>query len=184
MKIESRRQLPEFIRFLGLPMVAAEIGVAEGRFSLELLQAGISHLYLVDRWKSEPTQKGDGGFPQDWHDSNLNNCKTNLLSFKDCITFLQGDSSTNAGNVESNTLGMVYIDGDHSYEGVKKDLNAWYPKVVPGGIIAMHDYLNVADYGVKKAAEEFCLINGYTIQDLIIIPETNIMDAGAYFIKH
>jgi len=48
----------------------------------------------------------------------------------------------------------------------------------------MHDYMNVADYGVKKAAEEFCLSNGYTIEDLIIIPETNIMDAGAYFIKH
>jgi len=114
MKITSRRQLPELMKALGLLMVAAEIGVAEGRFSLELLQAGISHLYLVDRWYSNPNQKGDGGFPQEWHDNNLNNCKTLLSSFTPNITFLQGHSVMNANNAVDDTLGMVYIDADPS----------------------------------------------------------------------
>jgi len=29
----------------------------------------------------------------------------------------------------------VYIDGDHRYESVKKDIEAWYNKVMIGGIV-------------------------------------------------
>lgn len=39
---------------------------------------------------------------------------------------------------------MVFIDGDHSYEGCKGDISAWLPHVKPGGIMAVHDY-NKAD---------------------------------------
>lgn len=35
---------------------------------------------------------------------------------------------------------MVFIDGDHSYEGCKGDIEAWFPHLVPGGIMAIHDY--------------------------------------------
>lgn len=37
---------------------------------------------------------------------------------------------------------MLFIDGDHSSEAVKKDVNDWLPFVSPGGIIAFHDVLN------------------------------------------
>ena len=33
----------------------------------------------------------------------------------------------------------VFIDGNHSYEYVKKDLENYWPKVKPGGIVALHD---------------------------------------------
>ena len=36
---------------------------------------------------------------------------------------------------------MVFIDGDHSYEGAKGDIEAWVPLLPPGGIVAVHDYL-------------------------------------------
>lgn len=36
---------------------------------------------------------------------------------------------------------MVFVDGDHSYEGCKGDIEAWMPYIIPGGIIAIHDYL-------------------------------------------
>ena len=36
---------------------------------------------------------------------------------------------------------MVFIDGDHSYEGCKGDIEAWVPVIKPGGILAVHDYL-------------------------------------------
>lgn len=35
---------------------------------------------------------------------------------------------------------MVFIDGDHSYEGAKGDIEAWLPLIKPGGIMAVHDY--------------------------------------------
>jgi predicted O-methyltransferase YrrM len=36
-------------------------------------------------------------------------------------------------------LGMVFIDGGHSFELVETDYEAWAPKVAPGGILAVHD---------------------------------------------
>lgn len=51
---------------------------------------------------------------------------------------------------------MVLIDGDHTYEGVKSDLDFWIPKLKKGGIVWLHDYLPVEEYpGVKKAIEGF-----------------------------
>lgn len=35
---------------------------------------------------------------------------------------------------------MVFIDGDHSYEGASGDIINWLPNIKPGGIIAVHDY--------------------------------------------
>jgi len=76
---------------------------------------------------------------------------------------VKGDSSTSLSTFEDDTFDMLYIDGDHSYEGVRKDLEQAYKKVKPGGWIMGHDYemnMNKAktkyDFGVKKAVDEFC----------------------------
>jgi predicted O-methyltransferase YrrM len=34
---------------------------------------------------------------------------------------------------------FLFIDGDHSYSGVKRDFEDYSPFVRPGGIIAFHD---------------------------------------------
>jgi hypothetical protein len=39
-------------------------------------------------------------------------------------------------------ISLLWIDGDHSYEGVKDDFEAWTPFVIPGGIIAFHDSID------------------------------------------
>jgi predicted O-methyltransferase YrrM len=36
-------------------------------------------------------------------------------------------------------LGMVFIDGGHSYEAVLTDYQCWYPHLLPGGYLAFHD---------------------------------------------
>jgi hypothetical protein len=50
---------------------------------------------------------------------------------------------------------FVFIDADHEYEGVKRDILAWYPKVRKGGFLMGHD--THAD-GVRRAVME-CLTN-------------------------
>jgi hypothetical protein len=35
---------------------------------------------------------------------------------------------------------MVFIDGDHSYEGCAGDITGWIPHIKPGGVLAIHDY--------------------------------------------
>ena len=37
------------------------------------------------------------------------------------------------------TVGLLFIDGNHRYVGVRADFEAWYAHVVPGGVIAFHD---------------------------------------------
>ena len=36
-------------------------------------------------------------------------------------------------------LDFVYIDGNHAYEYVKKDIGLYYPKLKKGGVIGGHD---------------------------------------------
>ena len=59
---------------------------------------------------------------------------------------------------------MIYIDADHSYNGVLHDLKLSYEKIKDGGFIMGHDYeqnmsktKNVYNFGVKRAVDEFCL---------------------------
>jgi len=47
----------------------------------------------------------------------------------------------------------VFIDADHSYEGVRKDIDAWLPKVMPGGILCGHDFDGMFP-GVIQAVDE------------------------------
>ena len=57
-----------------------------------------------------------------------------------------------ADNFEDGEVDCLFIDAGHSYEAVKKDIEAWLPKMKPNGIIAGHDYNAWA--GVKKAVDE------------------------------
>jgi len=49
---------------------------------------------------------------------------------------------------------LVFIDGDHSHEGVKADIEAWSPKIKSWrGFLTGHDY-NHNEPGVVKAVDE------------------------------
>ncbi len=45
----------------------------------------------------------------------------------------------------SEAIAMLWVDGDHSYEAVRRDIEDWLPLVVPGGFAAFHD--THASYG-------------------------------------
>lgn len=77
-----------------------------------------------------------------------NMIKSNI---SDIITPLKMDSVTASTRFQDNSLDFVFIDANHHYEFVKKDIEAWYPKVKPGGTIAGHDYIRE----VKQAVDEF-----------------------------
>lgn len=44
-------------------------------------------------------------------------------------------------NVTLEQVDMVFVDGDHSYEGAKADILGWMPLIKEGGIMAVHDFL-------------------------------------------
>ena len=51
---------------------------------------------------------------------------------------------------------FLFIDGDHSFNGELKDIELWYPKVISGGVIMVHDVYNIGDFSpepdVQRAA--------------------------------
>jgi hypothetical protein len=64
----------------------------------------------------------------------------------ECIAALPGDFDT------------VFLDGDHSYEGVARDLDALRGRLRPGGVLLVHDLFHPAnesgEYGVARATAE------------------------------
>lgn len=178
MVINYRRELVDLMKHFGLPLIAVEAGVAEGNFSVDLLESGLERLYSIDAWKTLD-QKGDGAQNQWWHDKNYHSASSRLMRFKEKSVIIKGITSEVADQIPDNTLGLVYLDGDHSYEGVKKDVQAYWIKLVVGGILATHDW-NDPNYGTKKYFEEFAVENNLEIHYL---PEDKGEDAGAYIFK-
>lgn len=71
------------------------------------------------------------------------------------IILLEGDSNSQEiiNKIRSlfpDGLDFLFIDGDHSYEGVKKDFTNYSPLVKIGGYVAFHDIVedNESRYGV------------------------------------
>jgi predicted O-methyltransferase YrrM len=54
---------------------------------------------------------------------------------------------------DAGPIGMLWIDGDHSYASVRKDFDDWFPRLASGGWYAMHDTVN-AWHGPTRLARE------------------------------
>jgi predicted O-methyltransferase YrrM len=50
--------------------------------------------------------------------------------------------SADVANFWNRPIRLLWIDGDHTYEGAKKDLDGFLPHLVPGAAVAFHDALN------------------------------------------
>lgn len=177
--ITYRTQLPDLMREHGLPMTAAEIGVAEGFNSNDLLQNGIEKLWMIDIWQHEKVQ-GDGSMPEEWHNKNYTQAMERVAPFGDKAVPMKGFSKDMALQIPDESLGLVYIDAGHSYEDCLLDLQTWFPKLVRGGVMAGHDYLN-RSYGVYPAVWNFTM--GGRMYEVFTIKEDKDEDAGFYFFK-
>ncbi len=107
------------------------------------------NLISIDTFKGTQNEElhkqivGDNSIYQDFY-YNVDN--PNLTIIK--------NSSHEASKLFTNgSIDFLMIDGDHSYEGVKKDINDYFYKIKPGGIISGDDYK--AFEGVKLAVNEF-----------------------------
>ena len=73
---------------------------------------------------------------------------------------LQGDSAPLITGL-SERWDLVFVDGDHTYAGMMRDLAALAGRVLDGGTIMCHDYFDARnndpdnhDYGVRQAVDE------------------------------
>jgi hypothetical protein len=80
--------------------------------------------------------------------------------------------NSQAPRTEPASIDLLFIDGDHTYEGCKADILTWAPRVVPGGDIIFHDSYE-GSYGVQRAALEFAQANADEYEIIIspVIPK-------------
>ncbi len=132
--------------------VVVEIGVYKGRsicsVAPECKRRGIS-LFGVD-----PYGFTTGGGEMDG-DEMFKLVEENLKAFDvlDIVAILRQPSVIAAKGFPDQSIDLVMIDGPHDYDNVLLDIQAWLPKIKPGGMIAGHDYCGKWP-GVARAIHE------------------------------
>lgn len=159
---ENRIVMLEYINSKFTNGVGAEIGVAAGHFSKQILATWTNcrEFYCIDLWEQQQTGYVDG--------CNLSNEKQNatyqqiLLDFAEYphVKIIKNWSHEAVKNFSDEYFDFIYIDANHSYKASLEDMKMWYPKIKKGGILAGHDYFDGPEesYGVKKAADEFAAL--------------------------
>ncbi len=170
-KVRVRRRGQERQRLLSLlPARAecAEVGTWRGDFAAAILASRRpARLYLIDPWeyRTDPgyDQASYGGHSEDgqarldaMHASVLERFDAQIRSGQ--VLVRRARSLEAAAGFADESLDWVYIDADHSYEGVSGDLEAFFRVVRPGGFLAGDDYGHEGSWfedGVRRAVDEF-----------------------------
>ncbi|MFW2439050.1 MAG: class I SAM-dependent methyltransferase [Arenicellales bacterium] len=155
--------------------VVAEVGVASGEFSEQILNyCKPKSLHLIDYWKKNKRAHGVsptsiirsflGSSEQDW---NVVNNKFEQEIGSGNVELHRGYSWDMLAELPDYSLDWVYIDAAHDYVSVSKDLEVARIKVKEDGIIAGHDYVRWGKFGYKcgvvDAVNEFCILNDYEL---------------------
>jgi len=132
---------------------AIEIGCFRGVTSLLLAEAcktAGKTLICIDPWNNS----------QDWSDDSVYYYFLETIKeHRDRVVVIRAtsDKAVNClpSDIKDSGCGFMFVDGDHSYEGAKKDLANYYPLLSGGGVMAVHDVFDTGWKGVGQAVEEF-----------------------------
>lgn len=142
-----------------------EVGVFTGQFSRVLWTTKPSELVLIDIFEGINISGNQDGCNVVSADLGKSYEFLKKASEGLPIKILKGRSEEILPTFKDEWFDMIYIDGDHSYEGVKRDLLLALKKTKRGGLLLLHDYdINPKkcpyNYDfipeINKAVKEFC----------------------------
>jgi predicted O-methyltransferase YrrM len=137
-----------------------EFGSWKGRSTKAIALACPGTVYAVDHWKgseselstnqAEAVRLGADGL----YDLFRLNLRDEIRSGKVIPIRAESKSATLFLSAEKGYgwADMLFIDGDHMYESVKRDIQLWMPFVAHGGLLCGHDYYDAP--GVMQAVRE------------------------------
>ena len=114
-----------------------EIGSRYGASTIGMAGMGARAVYALDwhkgdKWHEAAGLTGDT-LTQFW-------LHVNHYQLRDKIIPLVGSSQQVLPTLRQGMFDLIFIDGDHSYEGVKYDLEQSLPLLAEGGVVVLHDY--------------------------------------------
>lgn len=164
----------------GVPGPFVEIGSYCGKSSIYLGAAAVEHgrlLYAVDHHRgSEENQAGWEFHEPDLIDESIG-CMDTLPLFRRTIfdaglegtvVAVVGDSAAIAASW-STGLALLFVDGGHGTAPAHADYDGWTPKLVPGGVLLIHDVFPDPADGGKPPYEIYlrALDDGFTEVDVV-----------------
>lgn len=165
--IHNRLYFPDILNGLKLLGEGVEVGVFQGVYSAWILKRWEGKkLYSVDSWKSFSKEEyvdmvnlSDEEMEKYYQDAVYM-----LKEYGDRSEIIRKTSEEASKLFADASLDFVYLDAQHHYEAVQHDIQLWWPKVKPMGILGGHDYIEDGDhefgrFGVKKAVNEFIRAN-------------------------
>lgn len=146
----------------------AEVGIGYGFHARQILEnTNIEKLYLIDPMKFYPNDGfatdviSYGGFEKLTRNINLH-----LKPFESRYQWFREESlKISNSQIDDNSIDAVFIDGDHSYDAVSKDLPFWWNKLKVGGWLLGDDYASCHP-GTRKAVDEFAKKNNFKLEFL------------------
>jgi len=129
---------------------AIEIGVAAADNSLSILkELTVDKLFLIDPYVP---YEFDG---RTWDPSaDYAGAVAKLAEYPQVVWLRKTSESAVREFQNEEGVDFVYIDGNHSYASVKKDIELYYPLIKDNGLIGGHDYTPYTET-VMKAVNEF-----------------------------
>lgn len=137
----ARRQMAGSILLeIGSYLGASSCFLAAGTSEI---RGGGGKVYCVDTWQNEAMTEGKR---DTW-----TAFQKNTFRYRTIIVSHRGQSVDVAKNFHEK-IDLLFIDGNHSYEGCRLDVESWLPHLKPNGLVIMHDY-GWAE-GVRKVVHE------------------------------
>ena len=141
---------------------AVEIGSWEGKRSVCIAQ-GLrdkpgAQLTCIDPFDASGDDESRGAYDgraQDLKGPLRSAFEENLAaaSVRDLVDVRAGFSHDHVAAIHE-PIDLLFLDGDHSYEAIRRDFVEWSPKVKVGGYLAMHDVVHPVHEGPRQVVNE------------------------------
>ena len=141
----NRESLAAFFGYMDFKK-GVEIGVERGEYSETLMKhlPKATAIYGIDPWLAYKGYREH--VSQGKLDAFYAYTKERMVSYSAWRAVRQ-TSHQAATLFNDGELDFVYLDGNHDFFNVTRDLTVWTPKVRPGGIIAGHDFRRISTKG-------------------------------------